>query len=51
MDLVGIAWSWNVAEWRLGWRQPEIAPGVAAGPVDGDIWLCLGPLALIFEGR
>jgi len=49
MRLIGCAFSMNPRSWRFGWCVPMIDPGLQAGPVDGDWWLCLGPLALMFE--
>lgn len=49
MRLIGHAWSLDWRAWCLGWRKPMLDEETAAGPVDGDWWLCLGPLALMFE--
>ena len=49
MTLIGLAVSMNPRAWRFGWCKPMLTDEVAAGPVDGDWWLCLGPLALMFE--
>lgn len=46
---IGHAWSTDWRAWRLGWAKPVINDMLSAGPADGDWWLCLGPLALMFE--
>lgn len=49
MRWIGMAFSLDWRAWRFGWARPMIYDDLAAGPVDGDWWLCLGPLALMFE--
>lgn len=49
MRLMGIAFSCSPRSWALGWRLPYYEPGQPANPYEeGDWWLCLGPLALMF---
>lgn len=40
----GVAWSWNILHWRLGLARAVEGNGT---PV-GELWLCIGPLALCF---
>jgi len=51
IKLIGIALSLNPLAWRLGWRTPAKDDGAWGGPAEGDWWLCLGPLCLMYEER
>lgn len=46
---VGIAFSWDWRSWRFGWMIPVKDNGAWAGPAEGERWLCLGPIALMFD--
>ena len=43
MRLIGFALGYDPRGWQWGWTAP------ATGPAEGDWWLCLGPLCLMFE--
>lgn len=47
---VGFALSPSVAVWRFGWATPMEDASTKADAIEyGHQWLCLGPVALMFE--
>jgi len=39
----------DLSGWSFGWAVPTNENEEWAGPAFGDVWLCLGPIALMFR--